>query len=179
MNSKVLLSEANIKKRVEELGKQISEHYKKRNAKELVVIGVLKGSFIFLADLVRQFSLPCEIDFVEASSYVGTSSSGEVAIKRDPPISLEGRDVLLVEDIIDTGLTMVKLLDHFKSRNAQSVAVCSLLFKPSRTKEKVRIDFLGFKIDDHFVVGYGLDFNDRYRELKDIVILDPKEGEHS
>ena len=159
-----------ILKRVGELGSEISRHYANLD-EPLIVIGILKGSFIFLADLVRALKIPCEIDFIEASSYgSGTISSGEVKIVRDVSLPIENRDVLIVEDIVDTGITMSHLFDHLRSHQPRSVSLCSFLQKPSRKVKEVKIDFLGFTIEDHFVVGYGLDFNNRYRELPDLVI---------
>lgn len=170
MAFEVLLSKEKIEKRVEELAQEISSRYTKID-QTLLVIGILKGSFIFLADLVRKMSIPCEIHFVEAQSYgVGTISSGEVKLNRDVSVPLGGRDILLVEDIIDTGHTIDFLLKHFKTHNPKSVSVCSLLHKPAREVVKVPIEHLGFTIEDHFVVGYGLDVDNQYRELSDVVV---------
>ncbi|MDB5037645.1 MAG: hypoxanthine phosphoribosyltransferase [Bacteriovoracaceae bacterium] len=171
---KVLIHEKEIGKRVHELGAQISEHYKKKGAECLYIIGVLKGSFIFLSDLVRSLSIPCEIDFLEASSYgASTVSSGEVKLVRDIRFSIKDRDVLIVEDILDTGHTMEYLLKHLSAQKPKSLSICSFLDKPSRRKTAVKADFLGFTIDDHFVIGYGLDFNNRYREVRSVVIYEP------
>lgn len=171
---KTLISEAKIESRIRKLGLEISKHYQAQSTQRLLVVGILKGSFIFLADLVRSLSIPCEIDFIEVSSYgAGAETSGEIKLKRDLEIEIKGRDVLLVEDIVDTGLTMNHLLKMLGARFPRSVAICSLLDKPSRRRVAVDVDFLGFTIEDHFVVGYGLDFNNRFRELSEVVIFDP------
>lgn len=169
----IVLSEKQIKARVVEMAKEISEYYKANKCSRLCVVGILRGGFIFLADLVRELSIPVEIDFVWASSYGGsTKTSGAVSLKRDLDFDIAGKDVMVVEDIVDTGLTMDFMLKHLESKKPKSVAVCSLLHKPAREVKKIPIQFLGFKIEDQFVVGYGLDFNNYYRELKDLVVLD-------
>jgi hypoxanthine phosphoribosyltransferase len=171
---KTLISEAEIKKRVQEMGAEISKYYQGKQTKRLIVIGVLKGSFIFLADLVRSLKLECEIEFVEVSSYgAGTISSGEIQLLRDIAVPLEDQDVLVVEDIIDTGRTIYYLLEHLrKSHRPHSTAVAALLYKPSRSVNQIKPDFLGFTIDDQFVIGYGLDFNNRFREIPEIAIYE-------
>lgn len=158
----VLISKADLEARVRTLGEAITRDYAGR---PLVVIGVLKGSFIFLADLVRAIDLPVQIDFIGITSYQGTSSSGVVQITSDLTRSIEGKDVLLVEDIIDTGLSMRYLLDNLATRRPASVRVCALLEKPSRARVKVPIDYRGFVIGDEFVVGYGLDWDGKMRNL--------------
>lgn len=159
----VLLTQEEIGKRVEALGKAISEDYRGR---ELVVVGVLKGSFVFLADLVRAIDLPISIDFLAVASYgSGTVSSGVVKLTSDLSQPIEGRHVLLVEDIVDTGLTIQYLLENLRTRRPASLAICSLLEKPARLKTPVEIAYKGFTIDDDFVVGYGLDHGERYRNL--------------
>lgn len=169
---KVLISKVDIQKRVQELGNEISEFYKQQGCEKLYVIGVLRGGFIFLADLVRAISIPVEIDFVWASSYgSGTKTSGKVNLVRDLEGNIQGRDVLIVEDIVDTGLTMDFILKHMGEKGPRSVKVCSLLHKPAREVKKIDIGFLGFKIDDHFVVGYGLDLDNQYREIPEIVLF--------
>jgi len=170
-NDNILISHDQIKQRVTFLGAEISKEVMQHHPFDLVVVGVLKGSFIFMADLIRELSVPCEIDFVETSSYgEGTLSSGSVLLKRDIQLDIQGRDLLLVEDIVDTGYTVSFLLDHFRVKKPRSMAVCALLYKPARKVKEVPIDFLGFTIEDHFVVGYGLDYNNKCRELKDIMI---------
>lgn len=170
---KVLLSAEKIQKRIAELGAQLSKDYSHASrANPVVIVGILKGSFVFLADLIRHINVPLEVEFIEVTSYgAGTVSSGRVEMKRDLGTSVAGRDVILVEDIIDTGTTMDFLFDHFRTRQPKSLKLCSFLHKPSRQEKPVKIDYLGFTIDDHFVVGYGLDFDKQYRELKDLVIL--------
>ncbi len=157
----VLVSEEDIKKRVAELGKEISEVYR---GKELILVGILKGAVIFLSDLSRAIDMPVFIDFMAVSSYGKSSvSTGEVRIMKDLDFSVEGKDVLIVEDIIDTGMTMNYLKEILTKRGASSVRVCSLLDKPERRTVGVKIDFLGFEIPDEFAVGYGLDFNEMFR----------------
>jgi hypoxanthine phosphoribosyltransferase len=149
--------------RIRELGASISRDYE---GQELVVVGILKGSFIFLADLVRAMNVDHRIDFLGLSSYGhAESSSGVVQIVSDLSKPIEGCDVLIVEDIIDTGLTMRYLLDNLATRRPRSVRVCTLLHKPSRARTEVPIDYVGFTIDDHFVIGYGLDYQDKMRNI--------------
>ena len=165
----VLLDSETIRKRVRELGAQIAADYRGKNPH---LIGILKGASIFHADLVRAIDLGLSIDFIAVGSYgASTESSGEVRILKDLDESVEGKDVLLVEDILDTGLTLNYLLQMLGSRGPSSVKVVALLNKPSRRKIQVRADYVGFDIPDHFVVGYGLDFNQRYRNLPYIATL--------
>jgi hypoxanthine phosphoribosyltransferase len=158
----VLISQEDLAARVRALGEQITGDHAGRS---LVVIGVLKGSFIFLADLVRAIDLPISVDFIGISSYQGTHSSGVVQITSDLTRPIEGKDVLLVEDIVDTGLTMRYLLDNLGTRQPASLRICALLEKPSRARVKVPIDYRGFVIADEFVVGYGLDWDGKMRNL--------------
>ncbi len=158
----VLISEADLAARVRALGDRITRDHAGR---ALVVIGVLKGSFIFLADLVRAIDLPITVDFIGISSYQGTSTSGVVQITSDLTRPIEGKDVLLVEDIVDTGLTMRYLLDNLATRQPASLRVCALLEKPSRARVTVPIDYRGFVVGDEFVVGYGLDWDGKMRNL--------------
>ncbi len=158
----VLLPAERIAARVAELGRDITRDHAGR---PLVVIGVLKGSFVFLADLVRAIDLPVSIDFIGITSYQGTTSTGVVQITSDLTRSIEGKDVLLVEDIVDTGLSMRYLLDNLATRQPASLRVCALLEKPARARVKVPIDYRGFVIGDEFVVGYGLDWDGRMRNL--------------
>jgi hypoxanthine phosphoribosyltransferase len=156
------ISEAKIKGRVKELANMINKDYA---GQEVIIVGVLNGSFIFCADLFRHLTIPCQIEFVSLSSYEGTESSGEVTFRMDVKQSLAGKNVILVEDIVDTGLTISFLLKHMKLKNLKSVKLCSLLLKRARLKVEVPVDYLGFDIEDKFVIGYGLDFDGRYREL--------------
>jgi len=167
--AEVLITAEQLAVRVAELGQQISADYR---GKSLLVICVLKGSSLFTADLVRQVDLPLTLDFIGTSSYgESTESSGVVRIVKDVEDSLEGQDVLIIEDIVDTGLTLSYLLNTLRLRQPASLKVCALLDKPSRRKVEVPIDYLGFSIDDHFVIGYGLDYASRYRNLGYIGVL--------
>lgn len=159
----MLISPEELARRVAELGAQISADYA---GKQLVLVGVLKGAWIFLADLVRQLSIPVQCDFLKVSSYgSGRESSGQVDIHFDVSINLAGKHVLLVEDIVDTGLCLKILLEHVHTKQPASLRVCSLLDKPARRSVPVPVDYLGFTLPNHFVVGYGVDWDERYREL--------------
>jgi len=171
--AEILLSEDQIRVKVAEMGKRISADYAGR---ELTLVSVLKGSLPFMADLMRQIELPLRIDLMEVSSYGGTSkeSSGLVRILKDLSAPIDGRDVLLVEDIIDTGLTLNYLLRYLRGKNPRSIKVCSLLDKPARRLVEIPIDYVGFEIPDAFVVGYGLDFGEVYRNLRFVGVLRPE-----
>lgn len=158
----VFISEEKIQSRVRELAAQINRDYA---GQEVIIVGVLNGSFIFCADLVRHLKIPAQMEFVSLSSYEGTESSGQVSFRLDVKQSLVGKNVIIVEDIVDTGLTISFLLKHMKLKNLKSLKLCSLLLKRARLKTEVAIDYLGFDIEDKFVIGYGLDFDGRYREL--------------
>ncbi len=165
----ILLSEEKLKKRISELGAKISEDY---SGKCPILIGILKGSGIFLADLMREITIPMEIDFLKASSYGSTAQScGVVDLKSDLSMTVKGRSVILVEDIVDTGNTLKFLLERFSTLGANDVKVCSLLDKPERREQSVEADYVGFEIPNEFVVGYGLDFAQKYRNLPYIGIL--------
>jgi len=165
----ILYSEEEIQQMVRELGKQISKDYSERN---LLVICVLKGAFIFMADLVKTIDIPLELDFMAVSSYgQSTKSSGVVKIVKDLDVSVEGRNVLIVEDIIDSGLTLSYLIDVLERRNALSVSVVALCDKPGRRTVDLQPDYKGFTLPDAFVVGYGLDYAQKYRNLPYIGIL--------
>jgi hypoxanthine phosphoribosyltransferase len=163
-----VLSENEIKKRVKEIGSKISEDYKD---KDLVLIGILKGSFVFLADLSREISIDHEIDFVAASSYDGTFSTGTVSITKDITLDIESKHVLLIEDIVDTGHTIYKLMDYFKSFNPSSIKICSLIDKHERREVDIKVKYSGFFLEKGFIVGYGLDYNEKYRNLPAIYDL--------
>lgn len=168
----VLLSEEQIAVRVRELAAQISRDYE---GKELVLIGVLVGAAVFCADLLKHIQTPCFLDFVAISSYGKESrSSGVVRILKDLDESVESRHVLIVEDIVDTGLTLNYLLDSMRNRNVASAKSCALLDKPSRRLTDVQVDYVGFEVPDEFVVGYGLDFAQRYRNFPYVGILRPE-----
>ena len=168
----VLIPHAQIQARVAELGAQISADY---SGKDLTVIGILKGSVLFMADLIRAISMPLAIDFMAVTSYgASTTSSGNVRILKDLDSSITGRHLLIVEDIIDSGLTMQYLLNNLASRGAASLRVCTLLDKPERRLTDVRADYTGFAVPNEFVVGYGLYYNQMYRNLPDIGVLHPE-----
>jgi hypoxanthine phosphoribosyltransferase len=171
--AEVLLSEEQIAAKVAELGAQISSDYEGR---ELTLVSVLKGSLPFMADLMRRISVPLRIDLMEVSSYGGTAteSSGLVRILKDLSAPIEGRDVLLVEDIIDTGLTLNYLMKYLRGKNPRSIKICTLLDKPARRLVEIQLDYVGFEIPDAFVVGYGLDFGEVYRNLRFVGILRPE-----
>lgn len=173
-NLEVLLSEQQIQARIKEIGADITRDYADRNP---LLIGVLKGACFFLSDLLRAIDIRLSIEFIAISSY-GSSirTSGEVRILKDLDVPIEGRDIIVVEDIVDTGLTLSYLLANLKSRGAASVKLVALLDKYERRERNVQIDYLGFKIPDHFVVGYGLDFAERYRNLPFIAILKTPEN---
>ncbi len=159
----VLVSTDEIDKRVKELGHQITKDYK---GKKLMLVGILKGAVIFMADLAQSIDLPITMDFMAVSSYGSSSqSSGVVKIIKDLDCCIEDKDILIVEDIIDTGLTLGYLTDNLKKRGAKSVRICTLLDKPDRRKIEVPVDYVGFEIPDEFVVGYGLDYAEKYRNL--------------
>jgi hypoxanthine phosphoribosyltransferase len=167
-SQEVLISRAEINQRVEELGRQISADYQGR---ELHLVGVLNGAFIFLADLVRQLSIPCQICFLQASSYKDQKvSSGEVTLMHN--LDLSGKDVMVVEDIVDTGLTLKHILEDLQQQKPTSIEICALLSKNIPDKVPVKVKYVGFEIEDRFVVGYGLDFAEKYREVPHIACLD-------
>jgi hypoxanthine phosphoribosyltransferase len=169
--SKILIEEDAVAARVAELGVEISNDYAD---KDLLLVGVLKGAVFFMADLMRQLSIPCEVDFMAISSYgASTDSSGVVRILKDLDINIEGRDVLVVEDIIDSGLTLSYLIRNLESRNPASLEICALLTKPDRREIDVQVRYTGFEIPNEFVIGYGLDFGERYRNLPYVAVFDP------
>ena len=167
---KVLFSAEEIKTRVAELGKILTEDYKNKNP---LLICPLKGSIMFFSDIVREIKIPCEIDFMTVSSYnSNTVSSGEIKILKDLTENINGRHVLIIEDIIDTGLTLYNLKKMLSSRNPESLKICALLDKPSRRIADIKGDYCGFVIPDKFVVGYGMDLNEKYRKLSFIGIYE-------
>ena len=166
---KLLLSEKEIQQKVAALARKISKDFPGR---EVLLIGVLKGAFIFMADLARKMTTPVKMDFVRLASYGSkTKSSGKVRITKDLETPLKGKDVLIVEDIIDTGHSIKQLFRRLKGRSPRSLKVVALLDKPARRKVDFRADYVGFHIEDHFVVGYGLDFAEEYRNLRGIYVL--------
>jgi hypoxanthine phosphoribosyltransferase len=165
----ILIDEDALSTRVAELGAEVSADYQGR---DLLLIGVLKGAVFFMADLMRHISVPCEVDFMAISSYGdSTDSSGIVRILKDLDINIEGRDVLVVEDIIDSGLTLSYLMRNLESREPASLEVCALMTKPARREIDVPVRYIGFEIPNRFVVGYGLDFGERYRNLPYVAVL--------
>ncbi|MBN8616821.1 MAG: hypoxanthine phosphoribosyltransferase [Deltaproteobacteria bacterium] len=169
---RTLIDEATIASKVKELGKRITEAHR---GHELVLVPVLKGSFVFAADLARAIDLPLSIEFFACRSYGdGTESSGVVQITYDLTKPIEGKHVIVVEDIVDTGLTMTYLMENLATRKPGSLELCALLHKPARTKVPVTIDHLGFTIEDVFVIGYGLDYGEKYRNLPYLGVLEPE-----
>ncbi len=170
--TEILVDEETLRNRVAELGEEISRDYAGR---DLLLIGVLKGAVFFMADLMRQLTVPCEIDFMAISSYgASTDSSGVVRILKDLDINIEGREVLVVEDIIDSGLTLSYLMRNLEARQPASLEVCALMTKPDRRQIDVPVRYIGFEIPNRFVIGYGLDFAERYRNLPYVGVLDPE-----
>ena len=167
----VLLRSEAIQARVRELAGEIERDYP--DAAEILLVGVLKGGFVFMADLIRAMGPRVTVDFIAVSSYAkSTKSSGEVRLMKDVDSGLEGRDVIIVEDIVDTGLTLTYLQDILRARSPKSLRTACLLSKPSRRQVDVAVEYIGFTIEDHFVVGYGLDYAERYRNLSYIAVLD-------
>ena len=167
----VLFSEQQLADKVAELGARISADYA---GKDPLIVSVLKGSYVFMADLTRRISIPCNVDFMAVSSYgAGTKTTGEVQIIKDIGSKTDGRHLIIVEDILDSGVTLSFLMKVLKARGAASIRLCTLLSKPERRKVDVPVDYLGFEIPDAFVVGYGLDYAEKYRNLPYIGILKP------
>lgn len=167
----ILLSTADIQERVRALALEIAADH--AGAESLHLVCVLKGAFIFLADLARALPMPCTLDFMAVSSYAkGTTTSGEVRMLKDLDTTLDGRNVVIVEDIVDTGLTLTYLQEILRARSPRHLRTACLLSKPSRRKVDVKVDYIGFTIEDHFVVGYGLDFDEKYRNLPYIAVLE-------
>jgi len=167
---KVLFSQDEIKQAVARLAAEIRQDYQ---GKQPLLIGILKGSFVFMADLIRQLQLPVEVDFVKLSSYgAGKETSGKVKVVQGLKTPIKGRDVLVVEDIVDTGLTLSFLLDYLRKKKPASLKLCALTDKPSRRQVPVTINYLGFTVPDKFIVGYGIDWNEKFRYLPDICFID-------
>jgi hypoxanthine phosphoribosyltransferase len=167
----ILIEADALQARIAELGVEVSREYEGR---DLLLVGVLKGAVFFMADLMRELTVPCEIDFMAISSYgAGTDSSGVVRILKDLDANISGRDVLVVEDIIDSGLTLSYLMRSLKARKPASLEICALLTKPGRREIDVPVKFVGFEIPNRFVIGYGLDFAERYRNLPYVAVLHP------
>lgn len=168
----VLVSRDAIREMVKKLGEKISEDYK---GKDLILVGVLKGGFVFLADLIREITIPVDMDFISVSSYgASTKTSGVVRIIKDIDINVDNKHVLIVEDLVDTGLTLKHLKELFNTRSPASVKVCAAFDKPSRRKVDMKIEYEGIIIPDEFIVGYGLDYAGKYRNLPDVCTLKPQ-----
>lgn len=166
---KILIDEEQIGKKIKEIGKNISRDYK---GKDLILIGVLKGSVMYMANLAKEIDIPCTMDFMSVSSYGNsTTSSGVVKILKDLDASVEGKDVLIVEDIIDSGITLEYLQKYIRAKKPNSVAITTLLNKPERRKAEIDVKYIGFEVPDYFLVGYGLDYAEKYRNLPFIGIL--------
>ena len=169
---KVLVSEEELKAKVAELGAQISKDYEGRN---LVLVSILKGSVVFMADLMRSVTIPCSVDFMAVSSYGNqTTTTGAVKINKDLNQDIEGRDIILVEDILDSGVTLHYLKDYLSVRRPASITIVTLLDKPARRKAPIHAAYAGFEVPDAFVVGYGLDYAEKYRNLPYIGVLKPE-----
>ena len=169
---KVLLSQQELQRKVNELGEQITRDYA---GKEPIFVGVLKGCFVFMADLMRAVNLPCQIDFMAVSSYgKGTTSSGNVQINKDLSYDIAGRDVIIVEDILDSGVTLNYLVGYLNNRNPRSIKIVTLFDKPARRKAPIKADYFGYEVPDEFIVGYGLDYAEKYRNLPYIGVLKPE-----
>ena len=169
----VLVSEEQLRAKVAELGARISQDYA---GKDLLLVSILKGAVVFMADLMRAVTIPCSIDFMVVSSYGGTNTetTGLVKIVKDLDADLTGKDVLIVEDVLDTGVTLSNLVPMLKMRNPSSVKICAILDKPARRKTDIAADYRGFEVPDAFVVGYGLDYNEKYRNLPYVGVLKPE-----
>ena len=169
--TKILVSKEEIAEMCSRLGKEITEDYR---GKQVILICVLKGAFVFLADLIREIDLPCEVDFMSVSSYSGKHSTGVVKIIKDLDTNITGKHVLIVEDIVDSGLTLKHLRDLLDTRNPSSIRICTAFDKPDRRKVEIFVDYIGMEIPDEFIVGYGLDLDQRYRNLPEVAVLNPE-----
>ena len=169
---KLLISESQIKKRIKVLANKINEDYKGKNP---IFIGILNGCYVFMADLLREIELDVEVDFVKIRSYEGDSSTGTIKFRKDISADINGRDIIIVEDIIDSGFTMNFLVNRLRNSGPKSVAVATALFKNEVAKLDFDVDYVGFEIPPEFVVGYGLDYNEKYRHLKDVMVMEPED----
>ena len=158
----ILINKAKLEKRIEEMGKQIQKDYE---GKELVFVGILKGSVMFMTELAKNIKMNVAIDFMDVSSYEGTESTGNVKINKDIRDTIEGKDIIIVEDIIDTGRTLTYVKEYLKQKNPNSIKIATMLSKPSKRIMEMEVEYIGFAIEDKFVVGYGLDYNEKYRNL--------------
>ena len=169
MEFRTLISEEQIKTRIKELAKQIDEDFK---GEPYILLPVLRGSFIFAADLMRELTGDVSIDFIEAKSYMGTESTGKLTILKDAREDIKGKNVIIVEDIIDTGITLKELTTEYLKREPKTLKICSCFDKPSRREVDLQGDYIGFEIPNEFVIGYGLDYDERYRNLKEVKIYE-------
>ena len=169
---KLLISESEIKKSVKVLANKINEDYKGKNP---IFIGILNGCYVFMADLLREIELDVEVDFVKIRSYEGDSSTGTIKFRKDISADINGRDIIIVEDIIDSGFTINFLVNRLRNLGPKSVAVATALFKNEVAKLDFDVDYVGFEIPPEFVVGYGLDYNEKYRHLKDVMVMEPED----
>ena len=169
---KLLISESEIKKRVKTLANKINEDYK---GKKPIFIGILNGCYVFMADLLREINLDIEVDFVKIRSYEGDSSTGTIKFRKDISADIDGRDIIIVEDIIDSGFTINFLVNRLRNSRPKSVAVATILFKKEVAKLDFDVDYVGFEIPPEFVVGYGLDYDEKYRQLKDVMVMEPED----
>jgi len=165
----VILKEEEVVSKIKELAGRISKDYEGKN---LLIVGILKGSVIFASDLIKNITIPCEVDFMAVSSYGNSSeTSGVVRILKDLDHSIEGKDIIIVEDIIDSGVTLDYLIRYLEARNVNSVKIAALLSKPARRKVEINVEYLGFEVPDEFIVGYGLDYSEKYRNLPYVAVL--------
>ena len=169
---KLLLSESEIKKRVKELADQISEDYKDKTP---IFVGILNGSYVFMADLLRELNIQAEVDFVKIRSYEGDSSTGTIKFRKDISADIDNRDVIIVEDIIDSGFTINFLVNRLKESGPKTVAVATALYKKEVAKLDFEVEYGGFEIPPEFVVGYGLDYDEKYRNLKNVMVMEPED----
>ena len=169
---KLLLSESEIKKRVKEVADKISKDYKDKTP---IFVGILNGSYVFMADLLRELSIQVEVDFVKIRSYDGDSSTGTIKFRKDISADIDNRDVIIVEDIIDSGFTINFLVNRLRESGPKSVAVATALYKKEVAKLDFEVEYVGFEIPPEFVVGYGLDYNEKYRNLKDVMVMEPED----
>lgn len=174
MNKTILFSQKVIEQAIERLARQINTDYRGR---PVVLVGILKGSFVFLADLIRRLDLDVTVDFVVLGSYgSGTTTSGEVKMLKDLSAPIEAKHVLVVEDIVDTGITLMYFMDILRRRRPSSLAICALIDKKARREVQIDVDYVGLEMDDGFIVGYGIDCNEKYRNLPDIWVIDQEDG---
>jgi len=169
---KLLISESEIKKRVKTLANKINKDYK---GKKPIFVGILNGCYVFMADLLREIDLDIEVDFVKIRSYEGDSSTGTIKFRKDISANIDGREIIIVEDIIDSGFTINFLVNRLRNSGPKSVAVATILFKKEVAKLDFDVDYVGFEIPPEFVVGYGLDYDEKYRQLKDVMVMEPED----